>query len=143
MPPTRRARPSTGATQKPLAFKSKITKPTSNSSSIAALKDRDTELFSTGKKPVVDEVKTPEVKTPAVKTSEVTPTVKEENAVSRTPEEQQALAVSDTAIRRYWRDREAERLAKRVHQEGLSVGEKVLRLWDVSSMYGVSERDAS
>lgn len=46
------------------------------------------------------------------------------------------MKVTDAQIRRYWRDREAERRAPRVHQEELSVEEKVLRLWDMSSQYG-------
>lgn len=53
-------------------------------------------------------------------------------------EEAQARKVTDTQIRRYWRAKEQERLAPRVHQEELSVNEKVLREWDMSGQYGVS-----
>lgn len=53
-------------------------------------------------------------------------------------EEEQARKVSDTQIKRYWRAKEQERLAPRVHQEDLSVYEKVLREWDMSGQYGVS-----
>ena len=60
--------------------------------------------------------------------------VKEE----RSPEEVKASKVTDAQIKRYWRDRENERKAPRVHQETLSVEEKVLRYWDMSSQYGVS-----
>lgn len=49
-----------------------------------------------------------------------------------------AETVTDTQIKKYWRDAEAARIAKRVHQEDLSVGEKVLRYFDISSQYGVS-----
>lgn len=49
-----------------------------------------------------------------------------------------AEKVTDAQIKRYWRGVEAARIAKRVHQEGLSVGEKVLRYFDISSQYGVS-----
>ena len=56
----------------------------------------------------------------------------------RSPEEVKALKVTDAQIKRYWRDREAERRAPRVHQDDLSVEEKVLRYWDMSSQYGVS-----
>lgn len=55
----------------------------------------------------------------------------------RTEEEVRASRVSDAQVRRYWKEREAERVAQRVHQEGLSVEEKVLRLFDISSQYGV------
>lgn len=53
-------------------------------------------------------------------------------------EEEQARKVSDTQIKRYWRQKEQQRLAPRVHQEDLSVYEKVLREWDMSNQYGVS-----
>lgn len=53
-------------------------------------------------------------------------------------EEEQARKISDTQIKRYWRQKEQERLAPRVHQEDLSVYEKVLREWDMSNQYGVS-----
>ncbi|KAK5118203.1 hypothetical protein LTR85_008183 [Meristemomyces frigidus] len=51
-------------------------------------------------------------------------------------EEAQARRVTETQIKRYWRAKEAERLAPRVHQEGLSVHEKVLREWDMSGQFG-------
>lgn len=49
-----------------------------------------------------------------------------------------ARKVTDSQIKRYWKEKESERLAGRVHQEELSVEEKVLRLFDMSSQYGVS-----
>jgi len=58
--------------------------------------------------------------------------------VKQSPEEERASKVTDAQIKRYWRDREAERSAPRVHQGGLTVEEKVLRYWDMSSQYGVS-----
>ncbi|KAF2772754.1 hypothetical protein EJ03DRAFT_371674 [Teratosphaeria nubilosa] len=51
-------------------------------------------------------------------------------------EEQQARKIPETQIKRYWRQKESERLAPRVHQEDLSVHEKVLREWDMSGQYG-------
>lgn len=54
-----------------------------------------------------------------------------------TEEEVRAKKVTDVQVKRYWKAKEAERLAKRVHQEDLSVEEKVLRLFDMSSQYGV------
>jgi DNA polymerase delta subunit 4 len=53
-------------------------------------------------------------------------------------EEAQAREITDTQIKRYWRQKEQERLAPRVHQEDLTVYEKVLREWDMSGQYGVS-----
>lgn len=58
---------------------------------------------------------------------------------SEKPEfEIRAENVSDAQIRKYWRDIEALRFAPRVHIDDVSVGEKVLRYFDVSSQYGVS-----
>lgn len=53
-------------------------------------------------------------------------------------EEERARKVTDTQIKRYWREKEQERKAPRVHQEDLTVYEKVLREWDMSGQYGVS-----
>jgi len=52
-------------------------------------------------------------------------------------EETRARKISDTQIKKYWRDKELERKAPRVHQEDLTVYEKVLREWDMSGQYGV------
>ncbi|KAK5745965.1 hypothetical protein LTR17_001095 [Elasticomyces elasticus] len=51
-------------------------------------------------------------------------------------EQMEARKISDTQIKRYWRQKEEERLAPRVHQEGITVFEKVLREWDMSGQYG-------
>ena len=53
-------------------------------------------------------------------------------------EQDQARKVPESQIKRYWRLKEQERLAPRVHQEDLTVYEKVLREWDMSGQYGVS-----
>lgn len=58
--------------------------------------------------------------------------------VSRSPEEESALKIKDSQIKKYWREKEKERLAPRVHQEELGVNEKILREWDTSAQYGVS-----
>ena len=60
-----------------------------------------------------------------------------ELAKPRTKEEFEAEKVLAAQINRYWRARETERLAARVHQEDLSIEEKILRLFDMSSQFGV------
>ncbi|KAI2632210.1 hypothetical protein GGR54DRAFT_634975 [Hypoxylon sp. NC1633] len=50
--------------------------------------------------------------------------------------EVRALKISDKQVDQYWRDLERERVAKRVHQQDLTLAERVLRYWDVSSQYG-------
>lgn len=61
----------------------------------------------------------------------------ERSKKERTVEEENASKVTDAQIRRYWREREAERKAPRVHQEDVSIEERVLRLFDMSSQFGV------
>ncbi|KAL1303563.1 hypothetical protein AAFC00_006932 [Neodothiora populina] len=51
-------------------------------------------------------------------------------------EEARARRVTDAQIKRYWQTKERERKAPRVHQEGLSVQDKLLREWDMSGQYG-------
>lgn len=52
-------------------------------------------------------------------------------------EEVAARKISEARINKYWRQKEQERKAPRVHQQDLSVHEKVLREWDMSGQYGV------
>ncbi|CAK7212998.1 hypothetical protein SCUCBS95973_001650 [Sporothrix curviconia] len=56
--------------------------------------------------------------------------------VVRPEAEVKADAITDAQVRRYWRDIESQAIARRVHQEDLDMGEKVLRHFDVSSQYG-------
>ncbi|KAK5117239.1 hypothetical protein LTR62_005856 [Meristemomyces frigidus] len=51
-------------------------------------------------------------------------------------EEAQARKVTDEQIKKYWKAKESERLAPRVHQEDLTVYAKVLREWDMSGQFG-------
>jgi len=62
--------------------------------------------------------------------------VAEEKDEEKSEAEVKALKMTDRQIETYWRDVEAERIAKRVHQEELGTPEKVLRYFDVSSQYG-------
>ncbi|KAF2396667.1 hypothetical protein EJ06DRAFT_483324 [Trichodelitschia bisporula] len=77
-----------------------------------------------------EEVATPvelEVESPAV-APEADPTLP--------PEEAAARAVTDAQIKEFWEGKEKERRAPRVHQEGLSVEEKLCRQWDTDARYG-------
>jgi len=51
-------------------------------------------------------------------------------------EEQRARKVKDSQVKAYWRKKEQERKSPRVHQESLSLDEKILREWDMSGQYG-------
>ncbi|KAI1111436.1 DNA polymerase delta, subunit 4-domain-containing protein [Nemania sp. NC0429] len=54
----------------------------------------------------------------------------------KTEAELRADEITDRQISRYWNGIESERKTKRLHQEELSLAEKILRYWDVSSQYG-------
>lgn len=56
----------------------------------------------------------------------------------RSEAEEKGSKVSDAQVKRYWKSKEDERIAPRVHQQGLGVNEKILRHFDLSSQYGVS-----
>lgn len=84
---------------------------------------------------VIDE---PEVEEPVEEESE--PVV--EAVPEKSEAELRAEKISDAQINKYWRGLEAERIAPRVHQEDLSLSEKVLRYFDMSSQYGVSLHQA-
>jgi len=131
MPPTRRSRSSLGPAEKgaqsKLSFSnSKVHKPTSAKDakesplSKSAVKALDLGHVTSG--PAVEEQAKAELEKPEVE---------------RTVEELKAEKVTDAQIKKYWKEREAERRAPRVHQEGLSVEEKILRLFDMSSQFGV------
>ncbi|KAK6432022.1 hypothetical protein LTR95_011810 [Oleoguttula sp. CCFEE 5521] len=51
-------------------------------------------------------------------------------------EETRARKLPEAQIKRYWAEKESERLVPRVHQEGLGLAEKVLREWDMSGQFG-------
>jgi DNA polymerase delta subunit 4 len=127
MPPTRRSRTSGGpavkGSQKTLAFNnSKVTKSTYVKEDKPLLSSKATiELGHVTSEPAVLQQ------------------AKAEIASLRTEEEERASKVSDTQIKKYWRECEKSRRAPRVHQEDLSVEEKILRLFDMSSQYGVSD----
>ena len=67
----------------------------------------------------------------------------EEDAVTKKEKEkseaeEKGSKVSEAQVKRYWKGKEDERIAPRVHQRGLGVNEKILRHFDLSSQYGVS-----
>lgn len=71
----------------------------------------------------------------------------EEAAVKAAEEKPQAEVraekISQAQIQKYWKGVEEARIAKRVHQGDLSLAEKVLRYFDISSQYGVSRSPSS
>lgn len=84
---------------------------------------------------VIDE---PEVEEPVEVTAEEESEPEVEAVPEKSDAELRAERISDAQISKYWRGLEAQRKAPRVHQEDLTLSEKVLRYFDVSSQYGVS-----
>ncbi|KAI0485515.1 hypothetical protein F4859DRAFT_471487 [Xylaria cf. heliscus] len=54
----------------------------------------------------------------------------------KTEAELRADKITARQIGLYWRGIEGERRTRRLHQQDLSLAEKILRYWDVSSQYG-------
>ncbi|KMU89648.1 hypothetical protein CIHG_07455 [Coccidioides immitis H538.4] len=162
MPPTRRrsGNPASTRHQQTLSFgtKSRISKPTSGPSS-KHLKDISSpsptaEPELAGRKGVskspspaaptlVADVAEQEVVVPA---QPIAASSKSENVVReqarvqlqapKSAEDKKAEALTEEDIRRYWEAEEAKMSAPRVHQEGLSIHEKILRHFDLSNQYG-------
>lgn len=59
-----------------------------------------------------------------------------EAAPEKSEVEVRAEQITDAQIKKYWKSIEGQWSSPRVHQEGLSLQEKVLRYFDVSSQYG-------
>jgi len=134
MPPSRRGHVtvSKGA-QSVLSFgNTKVTKPSTHSSS----KDKPKSTTTSPSSKII-EPSSPKL-TPGHVSSEaaIVSRTKIEIEKEKTEEEIKAEKITDAQIKKYWRTRENERSAPRVHQEDLKDEEKVLRLFDMSSQFG-------
>ncbi|KAK7422104.1 hypothetical protein QQX98_001847 [Neonectria punicea] len=86
---------------------------------------------------VIDEPETKEPETEDVEAEEEEDVVPEVEAVPEKPEvELKAEQITDAQIKKYWKAIEGQWSSPRLHQQGLSLQEKVLRYFDVSSQYG-------
>jgi len=133
MPATRRTRTSSGpaakGSQKTLSFGHKVTKPATPSST------KEDKAHTINPKAAID-LDVGHVSSEAAVAEQAQVEV-EKIKSERTPEEERASRVTDAQIKRYWKEREAERKAPRVHQGDVSLEEKILRLFDMSSQFGV------
>ncbi|KIV87389.1 hypothetical protein PV11_02939 [Exophiala sideris] len=73
--------------------------------------------------------------TPAKLASSQKPKAKKKSA-QKDDRELAAEKVTDAQIKKYWKAEEDSRLAPRIHQASLSIHEKILRHFDLSSQYG-------
>jgi DNA polymerase delta subunit 4 len=133
MPATRRSRTSSGPItkggQKSLSFnQSKITKPSP--------KDEKKPLSASTKQSFPPTVPI-DVGHVSSESAVAAQAAAELDKPEPTPEELRAASITDAQIAKYWKAREAERRTPRVHLEGVSVEERVLRLFDMSSQFGV------
>ncbi|KAI9828090.1 MAG: hypothetical protein M1832_003617 [Thelocarpon impressellum] len=142
MPATRRKShgPATSGGQSTLSFgsRAKVTKPSSAATSkakhieAAQLPDVTVEdLRAKTTSPEPDRLGPTKAEVVAQKQVQA-----EQEKTAHTPEIEEAEGISESRLKAYWRAREAERKAGRVHQEGLGVHEKILRHFDLSSQYG-------
>jgi DNA polymerase delta subunit 4 len=141
MPPKRRASgPATKSSQSTLAFhgaSNKVTKPNTRTpsgkkkvlSEVAKKIEAKPEIIE-----LIDEPTTAE----AALIDQTKDEVVEVQRAQSTPEEDDARRISDAAIKQYWASKEKLRTAPRVHQQDLSLHEKILREFDMSAQYGVS-----
>ncbi|KAF7523763.1 hypothetical protein G7054_g11657 [Neopestalotiopsis clavispora] len=146
MPATRRSTRSSqqaGGKQSTLSFNNRVTKPVPKSAKKATTPVKASPL---AKQPFKDEVKSEDDDVAKVEAPEVAATsqdVIEEKEQEEAPVEDdksaaelRATKITDRQITGYWNKLEKERKAKRVHQGDLTLAEKVLRYFDVSSQYG-------
>ncbi|OAX79680.1 hypothetical protein ACJ72_05998 [Emergomyces africanus] len=66
----------------------------------------------------------------------ITEQTRVELRLPKSEEDKRAEALTETDIKKYWENEEAGRLAPRVHQEHLTMHEKILRHFDLSNQYG-------
>lgn len=147
MPPTRRKPAAQSAhAQQTLAFgpnSNKVTKPSIPSTSKKVdkikLEEAVTSEFSTPS-PAPEDSQEAEVQA-QIPESPRTLAIRNQGGAKQadgSAVEEKAKKIPETQIRKYWKGKEDERIAPRVHQQGLSVNEKILRHFDLSSQYGVS-----
>ncbi|PWY91739.1 DNA polymerase delta subunit 4 [Aspergillus sclerotioniger CBS 115572] len=150
MPPTRRRGGNTAATasnQATLSFgsKSRVTKP-SVVPSIRSQKAKDLETLdaSLSKESSVEDISEPE-QVPVTPTESPQPHVAELAVRSQaraeiqqplSSEDEKAGKVTELQLRQYWKREEARRKGPRVHQADLTLRERILRHFDLSSQYG-------
>ncbi|RYP53181.1 hypothetical protein DL768_001774 [Monosporascus sp. mg162] len=137
MPTTRRSSRPAGR-QSTLSFNHRVTKASVPKSAKSGAKGL-VSTTPTKQSPLGKHVSTADLESgpePEVKEEEEVKAAVPEPEPEKSEAELRAQKITDTQIEQYWRALERERNAPRVHQEDLSLAEKVLRYWDVSSQYG-------
>lgn len=139
MPPKSRSlRSGTKSHQSTLAFHGSSNKVTKSGVKAQAAKKSNLEKKLKDATPEILELTAAEPTTTEAAIIEQTKQEIQAQQVERSVEEEQARRISDAAIKKYWAAKEKQRKAPRVHQEGLSLEEKILREFDMSAHFGVS-----
>jgi DNA polymerase delta subunit 4 len=139
MPPKRKTTRS--ATQSTLAFHGSANKVTKSGAKTARAKNIVDEPTAKPSKPEKVKLEVTEETEPTDGDSSLVPEPEKSVAVPpapSTPEEDAARKITDKQIKAYWKKKEDQRNAPRVHQEKLSLHEKILIEFDMSGHYGVS-----
>ncbi|KAJ5760341.1 hypothetical protein N7520_007497 [Penicillium odoratum] len=127
MPPRRRA---AANAQSALSFgSSRVTKPTATPTTLHKAKNLDS---TATRKTNQSASATPEPSKPQLADLVVR---QPEPKKIETAEEKQALQLSLKDLREYWGEKDSKKPV-RVHEQGLSMEEKILRNFDLSSQYG-------
>lgn len=144
MPTTRRstggAKARTGPTkgQSTLSFHNKVTKNVQNDAKKAIVSPSAAKVELPSKEEVTQEEVKEEVEPDTQEDVNEEEEIEELLVPEKSEAELRAEKITDAQIDKYWKSVEKQRIAPRVHQEGVPLNEKVLRYFDVSSQYGVS-----
>ncbi|KAF5641274.1 GTP-binding protein beta subunit [Fusarium tjaetaba] len=146
MPTTRRSAASARSRGPPakgqstLSFSNKVTKPVPKSAKKSAISASISKLDPSqhaSQREVEDIVVNDHESTEAVKEEvEAVADIEVVPEPAKSELESQAEKVTDTHIKKYWKSIEDQWTTPRLHQQGVSLSEKVLRYFDVSSQYG-------
>ncbi|KAF5008723.1 hypothetical protein FDECE_5010 [Fusarium decemcellulare] len=125
------------------SFSNRVTKPVPKNAKKSIISPSVTKIDPTqaSKRDKAEDivVEEPEIKEPEPievdeKEEEAAPEVAPEPEKSEA--ELQAEKITDAQIKKYWKSIEEQWTSPRLHQEGVSLSERVLRYFDVSSQYG-------
>ncbi|KAH9881990.1 hypothetical protein J1614_001161 [Plenodomus biglobosus] len=139
MPPKRRSSgPAAKSSQSTLAFhgaSNKVTKPGARTQGAkkGLLSETKPENAT---KPLNIDIEHEEPSTTEVAIIEQAEEEVEAQQVASTPEEDVARRITDASIKKYWAAKEKQRKAPRVHQQELTLHEKILREFDMSAHFG-------
>jgi len=130
-----RARPGPTRGQSTISFSHRVSKPVPKEQKKAALTSA-IERVEIGKPAKKEEKEADDTQLNEPASLEIEQAEVKEEPLEESDSAIRAKKISDAQIIKYWKLIEAQRIAPRVHQKDVSLAEKVLRYFDVSSQYG-------